>query len=289
MRHEGVCALTKETCVLQNSHLYPKFMFTMMKSLGGTKFRSTDMPNRVLQDGIKMQLLGEKAEQMFSKREKWFAETIFRPYCLSKEFSKTKIRYDETLYYFIISILWRQLYIAIGNNTLKEFPLNNLFIEAEKEWRDYLNRDILPPNFCKIYFAPLTPTSIDLPHIQYKDYYLLRGFDCAIIFDDNYSNCAFYCKCPCFAFWGVIKDVSASNINYGLRINPNGGKLDLRKFKVGDWYIISYIHKRILETNELCNNGQSIISENQQNQIIRNIQNSKSFKNGELAKLLLEP
>ena len=77
MREIEICALTGEECELRDSHIYPKFMFEAMKKLGGTNFRISNMPNRVLQDGLKKRLLGHNAEQMFSKSENWFAKTFF--------------------------------------------------------------------------------------------------------------------------------------------------------------------------------------------------------------------
>ena len=138
MEEFGVCALTGEECDLRESHIYPKFMFETMKKLGGTNFRISNIPNKVLQDGLKRRLLGHNAEQKFSKSEKWFAETIFRPYCFDMSLLSKPITYDENLYYFIVSVLWRVLYVYLKDTVNIDGRFKNDLIEAEKEWKCYL-------------------------------------------------------------------------------------------------------------------------------------------------------
>ena len=69
----GICALTGEKCELQESHIYPKFVYKHLKQTGGNRFRAVGNPNKAFQDGFKKPLLGRWAELEFSKREKWFA------------------------------------------------------------------------------------------------------------------------------------------------------------------------------------------------------------------------
>ena len=76
------------------SHIYPKFIWDFLKDKGGSRFRSVHAPTKVMQDGEKDYLLGNRAEQMFSLREKWFAEHIFMPFC-DNTIPKTKVSYDN--------------------------------------------------------------------------------------------------------------------------------------------------------------------------------------------------
>ena len=76
----GICALTRKELPLRQSHIYPKFVIEWMKDTGSTYFRSHLMPNKRIQDGYKLHFLSDEAEQLFSHREKWFAENIFHPY-----------------------------------------------------------------------------------------------------------------------------------------------------------------------------------------------------------------
>jgi hypothetical protein len=147
-----ICALTHEECELRKSHIYPKFIWDFLKDKGGSRFRSVNAPTKVMQDGEKDYLLGNRAEQMFSLREKWFAEHIFMPFCNST-ILKTKANYDNNLYYFIVSVLWRRFY------TLRDYikvELREQCMLALEEWRKYLLNGVTPPKFNQIYMMPLS-------------------------------------------------------------------------------------------------------------------------------------
>ena len=66
---KGICPITLKEDFIRKSHIYPKFMWKHLKSTGGTVFRNAANPTKELQNGEIISLLGEKAEQMFSKRE----------------------------------------------------------------------------------------------------------------------------------------------------------------------------------------------------------------------------
>ena len=290
MREFGLCALTGEVCDLRESHIYPKFMFETMRKLGGTNFRMSNTPNKVLQDGFKRRLLGQNAEQMFSKTEKWFSETIFRPYCLGMPLVNKPITYDESLYYFLVSVLWRILYVYLKETVDVDGRFKNDLIEAEKEWKCYLLNKKIPEHYDKLYLLPLGNNSISSNYflIEGQEFYNLRAFDAALAFDDDCTKSAFYCKCPRFAFWGVLSDKCDENINYGLRIKPEGGKFSLKKWRLGEWYIIDFLYGRVNEANKQILKAQSLLSSNQENQILKNIRRKNGFASSELADLLIK-
>ena len=290
MKEIGICALTGDECELRDSHIYPKFMFETMRKLGGTNFRVSNMPNKVLQDGLKRRLLGHKAEQMFSKSENWFAKVIFRPYCFKLQSVDKPIIYDESLYFFIMSVLWRVLYVYLKESENIDERFKDDLTGAEKEWRCYLLNKQLPIHYYKVYLLPLGNGSLssNYPVIEGQEYYNLRAFDAALAFDDVGTKSAFYCKCPRFAFWGVLSDKHRENINYGLRIKPDGGKLSLKKWRLGEWYIIGFLYGRVYEANKQFKEGQSFLSTNQQNQILKNMKRKDDFRNSELADLLVK-
>ena len=146
----GICALTGEKCELQESHIYPKFVFKYLKQTGGGRFRVANNPNQALQDGLKKHLLGSWAEQEFSKREKWFAENIFSPF-VNGQLANTKLVYNENLYYFCISLLWRVLQLT-KDNIIGEKERRKCD-EALEEWRSFLNGGGLPITYGNIYNA----------------------------------------------------------------------------------------------------------------------------------------
>lgn len=290
MKEIEVCALTGEKCELRDSHIYPKFMFETMKKLGGTNFRVSDMPNKVLQDGFKRRLLGHTAEQMFSKSENWFSKVIFRSYCFNLPSVNKPIIYDKNLYYFIVSVLWRVLYVYLKESGNIDERFKNDLLEAEKEWRCYLLNNRLPMHYNKVYLLPLGNGSMssNFPLIEGQEFYNLRAFDAALAFDDFGTKSAFYCKCPRFAFFGVLSDKCKENVNYGLRIKPEGGKFSLKKWRLGEWYIIGFLYGRVNEANKQFIKGQSLLSIAQQNQILKNMKRKDGFEDSELADLLMK-
>ena len=299
----AICALTHEQCELRLSHLYPRFLWNYLKETGGDKFRSTVNPTEVLQDGIKCHLLGHRAEQMFSIREKWFAENIFKPFC-SGDIVRSKLVYDERLYYFIVSLIWRICYCSIEN--IIEPSVKEKCNIALEEWRTYLLNGIVPPTFPYFYMMPITPDYLFSPslsitadfRIPYEYYennrgefydintYLLREFD-REIFCDLPHNRAFYCKVPRFIFWAVLERDN-TNINYGMRISPSGGRLDFKRYAIGAGEIKTYLLRRIVNVNREYVRARSRISENSQDKAIKRILNNPRFRGSELAQLIVE-
>ena len=94
----GICALTKKESQLKQSHIFPKFVLEWMKNTGSNYLWGNEQ-NKRQQDGPKPYLLSDEAEQMFSRREKWFAENIFHPYLKDPTIS---FSYDKNLFYFAI-------------------------------------------------------------------------------------------------------------------------------------------------------------------------------------------
>jgi hypothetical protein len=152
-----------------------------------------------------------------------------------------------------------------------------------------LNKKI-PEHYDKLYLLPLGNNSMSSNYLlmEGQEYYNLRTFDAALAFDDKGAKSAFYCKCPRFAFWSVLSDKYDENINYGLRIKPEGGKFSLKKWRLGEWYIIGFLYERVNEANKQFLEGQSLLSSNQENQILKNIRRKDGFSNSELADLLIK-
>jgi hypothetical protein len=102
----GTCRLCGQSAELRDSHIIPKFVFDWMKETGGDYIRYSGSPNQRCQDGYKVELLCDACEQRFSKRERWFCEKVFVPYLKENE---VVFQYDESLFYFLVSLLWRVL------------------------------------------------------------------------------------------------------------------------------------------------------------------------------------
>ena len=205
----GICALTGERCELQESHIYPKFVYKHLKQTGGGRFRVANNPNKALQDGLKKHLLGSWAELEFSKREKWFSENIFSPF-INGQLTNTKLVYTEDLFYFCISLLWRVLHLT-KDNVIGEKERRKCD-EALEEWRSFLNGGSLPNTYGNIYMMPITPELFDKEQMIQTgtresievQWYIRRSFD-SDLFGLIPNNNTFFCKIPYFFFWAVIE------------------------------------------------------------------------------------
>lgn len=113
---KGICALYDEETELLKSHIYPNFVIRYTKNTGSSYLRNFTEPEKRQQDGPKIPLLGFRAEQEFSQREKWFSETIFKPYLKGKY----SLKYNENLYFFTISFLWRIIHLNLRSSDLSK-------------------------------------------------------------------------------------------------------------------------------------------------------------------------
>lgn len=287
----GICALTGERCELQESHIYPKFAYKYLKQTGGNRFRTVGNPNKALQDGLKKTLLGKWAELEFSKREKWFAENIFTPF-VNGQLANSKVKYDEKLYYFCVSLLWRVLIFTKEN--IKGENERRKCDEALEEWRSFLNGGSLPETYYNIYMMPITPELFDKEHFIQSDsrlsvevkWYTRRIFDNTLL-DSIPHNKAFFCKMPFFFFWAVIERDN-QQMNYGLRILPNGGKIDFKRYNIGNGFVKDYILHRIILAAQKTDEVGENMSKVQQDKIVQNTLRDKHLRNSELAELLIQ-
>lgn len=289
-KERGICALTLEECELRMSHIYPKFIIDHLRQRGGARLRCVGNPTKVLQDGHKVHLLGEYAEQEFSKREKWFAENLFVPFC-NGQLSKSKIVYRDELYYFCLSLLWRSLF-WVKDSIIGE-TFQQKCNQAFEEWRIFLNGGSYPPTFNRIYMMPITPLLFDdIPQQSFTlqqwnevEWYIHRDIDTAL-FDLIPNNSAFFCKIPFFFFWAEI-DRDDTNLNYGLRILPNGGKIDFKHYHISRGYVKSYILTRIIMESQKIDEISETFSEEQHKRIIQHTLQNKHFPNSELERFIM--
>jgi hypothetical protein len=112
----GTCKLCGNKTSLCESHIIPKFVIDWLKESSVTGYlRQVININLRQQDGPKKYLFCVDCEQLFSKFESEFADKVFYPYIsdLNTWGAPTgnlkKIKYDEWLLKFIISIQFRDL------------------------------------------------------------------------------------------------------------------------------------------------------------------------------------
>jgi LEA14-like dessication related protein len=274
----GICELYKVESDLKESHIYPKFVINHTKKTGSKHFRKIVNPNKREQDGVKLYLLSEQAEQDFSKREKWFAEQIFMPYLSGKH----ELNYDENLYYFAISFLWRILVLNLKtDSTIIKQWYYNLLIDAEKEWRNFLITGKLPLknlNTNLVFTDRVKENNTDLKGV---DFYLTRIMDSTIVDNEPQTCLLVYGKFNRFVFWSVLKKYGDESELKEVEINPNGGVFKIPQ-KLNYFPIMSFIGNRIREISQY-----PLPNQEQQDKIEKEIlKDPKSFWNSDVGKSL---
>lgn len=189
-----ICELHKENSELRESHIIPKFVYNWMKKTGTGRLRQMKNINIPLQDGIKKYMLCQDCENLFSKPEKWFSENAFYPYLKDNSFN---IPNNESLKYFIISVLWRVLkyFKDDGNNYNFKSDLD----KAEDIWKNYLLNDNAISEYSNMHLI-LVDNSYFIT--KETDLYFSRAVDIDIA--ENDQICFIYAKFSKFILIGEI-------------------------------------------------------------------------------------
>lgn len=134
----GRCALCCQAKELQLSHIVPHFVGRKLINTSPGSIRSSNEPNRTLQDISKEYMLCSECEELFSAKETWFANHVFNPYI---DRGDKVFVYDKKLTYFIISLSWRTLYLDLDKFSRDtSFDREKLMVlfRAEQTMRDFL-------------------------------------------------------------------------------------------------------------------------------------------------------
>ncbi len=262
---KGKCRLTLKETELRNSHIYPKFVIEWMKETGSKYQRRYKTPDKREQDGYKRYLLSEEAEQLFSLREKWFSEKIFKPYL---ENSYAELIYNENLFYFSISMLWRILVLELDQPESRKLKFLGVMEEAEQQWRDFLLNGIYPKNFDRIHLI-LTDKIVD-HDIESKnvDYYFTRILDGTTVYNDKINFCAIYTKFSRFIFFGLLVNGDETKL-VGTKIDPIRGIIKIPQ-QINDPSITGFFLNRIEQLDQM-----PYASDKQQDKIIEEINKNR--------------
>jgi len=274
---KGICRLTHKKAELQNSHIYPKFVIEWYRETGGKYLRGAKNPNLRYQDGYKKYLLSFEAEQMFALREKWFAENVFHNYIQNPI---EPITYNENLFYFAISFLWKFLILELENSRIKKFKFYENLLETEEQWRLFLLNGIYPKNYDRIHLI-LTDRirDHDLPY-KGVDYYFSRSMDGTIIFNEQTNFLSVYGKFSRFIFWAFLNNGDETKLA-GTKINPIQGLLRIPQI-VNEPAITDFFINRIKELSTI-----DYPSDKQQEKIHEELMNNPEFyENSEAIKTI---
>lgn len=262
---KGICRLTHKVTDLRHSHIYPKFVIKWMKDTGSTYLRNLANPNKRFQDGYKKYLLSQEAEQLFGDKEKWFAQNIFHPYLNDPS---TKLKYDENLFYFSISMLWRILILELDNPTITKFRYYVLLKEAEEQWRAFLLNNAYPKNYDKIFLILTDRIKNHDLQSDNVDFFFTRSADGTIVHNDSTYFCSVYVKFSRFIFFGLIQNGDESALK-DVKVNPVGGYIGTPT-RFDEPNIGSFFARRIEQLDE-----RNFPSKKQQETIADHIKNNK--------------
>jgi len=217
------CALCQQDRELRESHIIPKFVFRWMRATNATGYlRRSGSPNLRQQDGVKQDLLCEDCEQKFSKAEGSFERTIFTPYLKN---AQSAFAYDEQLFQFAASVLWRVLHRDLPRLPADERfgPHRDKLAEAEQEWRALLLHGQKPRRYHRLHiFLTDVGTKDGTQPVVNFNRYMARASDFTIA--AGRRGCFVYAKFARFILFGEISGIDAPDAN-GTIIDPRGGVL----------------------------------------------------------------
>lgn len=265
----GICKLTKKEDELQNSHIYPKFVIDWYKETGGKYIRGSQNPNVRLQSGYKKYMLSFEAEQLFSLREKWFAENIFHKYLKN---AWSPLNYNEHLFYFAISFLWRILVLELELPNIKQFKFYNTLIEVEEKWRLFLYKGIYPQKYDRLHLMLTDRIKYHDVPLKGVDYFFSRSLDGTVIYNTQNNFLGVYAKFSRFIFWAYVFEGDESLLK-GTKINSNNGIIKIPQI-IAEPEIMGFFMHRIEELSKL-----KLASENQQSIISQEIKSNPTFYN----------
>jgi hypothetical protein len=163
---QGTCLLCGAVAALQDSHVLPAFVFRALKEHSATgHIRSSESPNRRVQDGVTQPWLCVECEASFSRWERDFSNNILRPW----RDGVVETAYDDWLLKFCVSVSWRVLKYCKGRNEAAAYTdaQEKLFDNAERVWREFLlGTRAHPGEFCQQFLISDlidTTTVRDLP------------------------------------------------------------------------------------------------------------------------------
>jgi hypothetical protein len=273
----GTCALCLKDAELQLSHVIPSFAYAWLKATGTPYIRQPTNPNKRQQDGKKVRLLCSECEQRFAAKEKWFKEKIFDRYIEGS----ASLPYDENLFYFAISLVWRVLVTSKRQHRdLEKFQ--PALTTTGEEWRRYLLAGECPKTFddVHLFFTDIGTKDGEQPIINWSRY-LARAVDATIGY--NSKNCFVYAKFARFVFFAGVTPVRMSGL-VGTKIDAGASSLHVPQ-KIKNELIGTFLIDRARQANEMYERG---LSDRQRQKIIAHlIEHADDWVNSDMGAAML--
>jgi hypothetical protein len=227
----GKCALCTKDADLKLSHIIPKFVFSWFKESAPSPIRSTRLPNKRIQDGLKQYLLCSHCEELFSGWEKSFCEHLFLP-LHSNAILAAPIKYGPWALKFAVSASWRVLVYYHKLDDLLHFS------EKQREsaqialdvWRRFLLGELPNPGQFEQHLLPIDVLrSYSGPKISpYLNRYLLRSVHADLICSNTLAMT--YLKMGHLILFGFIQEDSKRW--KGTKLHVNNGSIMPRDYRL---------------------------------------------------------
>jgi hypothetical protein len=222
---------------------------------------------------LTLPLLCWDCEKKFSKAETYFSNNFFYPYLNENQ---QEYNYDEHLYYFLISILWRVLTLNIELVEQIDKKEAKFFEEVEEEWRLFLvqGKDIAIKSSIHLFFTNLIKNDFFPDNFNR---YLTRNTDGCIVRADKKG---IYSKFAKFIIYANLDEVNTPFWNNAL-VNNGKGEIKVTEF-MGDKDLLELLIYRAKEALSILENELS----SEQKKAIHEwtFSNLKEYINTDLAK-----
>jgi len=231
---EEICKLCGDKKPLRESHIFPNFVISWLRKTGSGYFRMPENPNIKYQDLPKYRLLCEDCEQRFSLKERYFSKNIFYPYLKN---SPKKFKYSASLYYFLISILWRIVVSKLDAYKREHKNFSKEIDKAEDDWRFFLLGKKISINYDVHLFITDFVTGFRIP-VRGFNRYMARGIDADVL--SNSSECYVYVKFSRFCVFAPLTKYDESKwINTKI---VNGDSIwsspqEIRDRRIGNFFV----------------------------------------------------
>lgn len=262
-----VCALCRSAVPLRESHIIPAFVFRWLKETGASDYlRSSQAPNRRVQDGLKVPLLCEGCEQMFSRDEAEFAGKLFFPFASDNDF---RASYGTWYSRFCVSVSWRVLVYHLRQGMAAK--LNEVRLAGTKRaletWEAFLFGKLPHPGVFEQHVLPLSGiASSNIPRMPDNiNRYFRRGVEFDFPMGEGSPTAMTFSKLGPFAIFGFV--VPPNDRWRGTRVSVNGGRFGPREFRLPK-AIGEYLFWRADKNKEVS----SAISITQQNKIAETVE-----------------
>lgn len=180
---QGICELCQKQSELQLSHIIPAFVIRWMKRTSPSYLRSTEEPNRRIQDGEKEYMLCLGCEKLFAGWERVFYQELFLMLHPGEPVT-APIPYGPWALKFAVSISFRVLshYRKVG---LSDYPVEQQAsaVRALNCWREFLLGVAPNPGGFEQHLLPVDVIeSHTMPGLSpFMNRYLVRAFQIDVL------------------------------------------------------------------------------------------------------------